>query len=94
MLPAEKKSDNKPEKKDATAATSRDVPPEFQDDEQEDEEDLRNFKIREKEYPVDALVDDGDDDKKKDTGGAMFKKRKLGKEGSKRKIRRKTEDND
>ncbi|CDH51030.1 predicted protein [Lichtheimia corymbifera JMRC:FSU:9682] len=94
MLPAEKKSDNKPEKKDTTAATSRDVPPEFQDDEQEDEEDLRNFKIREKEYPADALVDDGDDDKKKDTGGAMFKKRKLGKEGSKRKIRRKTEDND
>lgn len=93
MLPTKEKSDVKPEKKKDTAAT-RDVPPEFLDDEQEDEEDLRNFKIREKEYPVDALVDDADDDKKKDTGGAMFKKRKLGKDGSKRKIRRKTEDND
>ncbi|KAI7884864.1 hypothetical protein K492DRAFT_204350 [Lichtheimia hyalospora FSU 10163] len=91
MVPTKEKSDNKPEKKDS----GRDIPPEFQDDEQEDEEDLRNFKIREKEYPVDSLVGDGDDDKKEeDTGGAMFKKRKLGKGGNKRKIRRKTEDND
>jgi hypothetical protein len=59
------------EKKEET--TTHDQKPEFQDDD-EDQEDLHSFKIREKEFPTDLDTDTVavDDD------SLMFKKRKLG----------------
>ncbi|KAI8384958.1 ZIP zinc transporter-domain-containing protein [Radiomyces spectabilis] len=44
----------KDQHKKTDTATTHDQKPEFQDDEAEDEEDLRNFKIREKELPLET----------------------------------------
>ncbi|KAF7720837.1 hypothetical protein EC973_005980 [Apophysomyces ossiformis] len=69
----------KTEKKEARS-TTHDQKPEFQDDaEEEDEEDLRNFKIREKEYPDDALeveAREKEADDATEAGEGLFKKRK------------------
>ncbi|KAG0172366.1 hypothetical protein DFQ28_003865 [Apophysomyces sp. BC1034] len=61
--------------------TTHDQRPEFQDDEEEhDEEDLRNFKIREKEYPGHAFETKPEEDEAEGTdaaeNGGLFKKRK------------------
>ncbi|KAI9323550.1 hypothetical protein BX666DRAFT_74592 [Dichotomocladium elegans] len=69
-----------------------DVPSEFLDDE-EDQEDIRHFKIREKEYPADSIHTDNDDSNDKDgevSNTAVFKKRKVGQQSGKRRIRQKS----
>ncbi|KAI8137340.1 hypothetical protein BJV82DRAFT_356833 [Fennellomyces sp. T-0311] len=66
--------------------TTHDVAPEFQDDEGEDEEDLANFKIQEKQLPLD---DAAEDDK---TEAPVFKKRKIGQQGNKAKRRIRSKD--
>lgn len=63
-------STQKEHKKDE--ATTHDQKPEFQDDD-EDQEDLHTFKIREKEFPAD--LDITTEDTAEDV---TFKKRKLG----------------
>lgn len=77
----------------AAAATTHDQAPEFQDDDEDQEEDLNEFKIKEKEYPLDHQppVDTAPADS---TG--LFKKRKLGGEkgnmaAKKRMIRKKND---
>ena len=70
-----------PKKKTATMdndkkdkkTTAHDNKPEFQDDEAEDEEDLKNFKIQEKQLPLD---DKDDKDSKDSSEQPLFKKRK------------------
>lgn len=56
-------------------ATTHDQKPEFQDDD-EDQEDLHSFKIREKEFPAD--LDIGNEDPADEDTAVTFKKRKLG----------------
>ncbi|KAI7907962.1 uncharacterized protein BX663DRAFT_492569 [Cokeromyces recurvatus] len=65
---------NQSDKNKTKPATTHDQTPEFQDDDEEDEEDLHNFKIKEKELPVDIDNAPGDGEKEEIT----FKKRKLG----------------
>ncbi|KAI8086074.1 uncharacterized protein BX664DRAFT_359633 [Halteromyces radiatus] len=70
--------------------TTHDQAPEFQDDDDEPQEDLNEFKIKEKEYPV----DDEDTLNQSTTieGSSLFKKRKLTGQNStskKRNIRKK-----
>lgn len=77
-----KKKDPEAEDEDASTAnkrkyTTHDDKPEFEEPEAEDQEDLRNFKIKEKEYPTDTHHHE--EDKDASQGGAVFKKRKVGK---------------
>jgi hypothetical protein len=62
-------------KADDTATTTHDQAPEFQDDDEDQEEDLNEFKIKEKEYPLDHQPTE--ETAPADTTG-LFKKRKLG----------------
>ncbi|CAO3629182.1 unnamed protein product [Cunninghamella blakesleeana] len=62
------------------------------DDEEDAQEDLSQFKIKEKEYPIDGFFDDNNNDDHKEEGnnGSLFKKRKLGQKGNlKKKLLRK-----
>ncbi|KAL1931429.1 hypothetical protein VTP01DRAFT_9571 [Rhizomucor pusillus] len=92
----EESTENKPETQKKT--TTHNDKLEFQDDEEENEEDLKSFKIREKEFPTDAIGDHDEDDSSKageDAGGSLFKKRKISQQSSSRKkkpLRKKTED--
>jgi hypothetical protein len=60
---------------DQAATTTHDQAPEFQDDDEDQEEDLKEFKIKEKEYPLDHQPPV--ETAPADTTG-LFKKRKLG----------------
>jgi hypothetical protein len=51
------------------AGTTHDQAPELQDDDEGDD-DLNNFKLREKELPIDPVLDSGEE--------VAFKKRKIG----------------
>ncbi|KAI8331947.1 hypothetical protein BC941DRAFT_438030 [Chlamydoabsidia padenii] len=62
----------KKEEKEQT--TTHDQAPEFQDDDEDQQEDLNEFKIKEKEYPL----DDDPTAEQVDSAGGLFKKRKLG----------------
>lgn len=61
---------NKVKKKDQQIGTTHDQAPEFQDDD-EDKEDLHQFKIKEKEYPDDIQQEEAPQE------NVVFKKRKL-----------------
>lgn len=68
---------SKPSKENTAGDATK---PELEDEEEEEhEEDLRNFKIREKEYPADALADLPETESKEEgsNGSSLFKKRKL-----------------
>ncbi|KAI8879679.1 Zip-domain-containing protein [Backusella circina FSU 941] len=66
----QKKVDKKDTKEET--ASHHDQKPEFQDDDEEEEKNkLRGFKLKEKEFPADALFDE---DKGEDKGEVVFKK--------------------
>ncbi|KAI8060691.1 hypothetical protein BC940DRAFT_311563 [Gongronella butleri] len=79
------------DKSDATPA--HDQAPEMQDDDEDQHEDLSQFKIKEKEFPTDAVSLD-DDAAASEPGASVFKKRKFGEKGAaarkKMTIRKKT----
>lgn len=66
----------KPKVEEKKESSSHDQKPEFQDDEDKEEKDkLRGFKLKEKEYPDDALFDEKGEDKGDEK--VVFKKRSL-----------------
>lgn len=76
---------NKNERKNADSTATHDQGAEFQDDD-EDQEDLHHFKIKEKEYPADLDILPEQD---QGTEALTFKKRKLGSDSTTFKSRKK-----